>query len=79
MVENRVSDLRDYALLVISISICLSLVDVNIIKQNLDSYSTSRALRNIEFTGPFWIDELIHISSFDNRLEAIVLSYNDIL
>lgn len=57
MVENWISYLRHYAFLVVGIAIGLSLVDVNVVEQDLYPNSPTGALIDIEITRPLWINQ----------------------
>ena len=57
MVENWVSNLRYYAFLVVGIAIGLSLVDVNVVEQDLYPNSSTGALIDVKITRPFWINQ----------------------
>ena len=57
MVENWVSNLRYYAFLVVGIAIGLSLVDVNVVEQDLYPNSSTGTLIDVEITRPFRINQ----------------------
>ena len=80
MMEHRIPNLINQTLWVLSISIGLPLVDINIVELYPDSYTPSLALINVNWAWHVILDIIIHIPiSLNNIVKTIVLNSHDIL
>jgi hypothetical protein len=78
VVQARVSDLVDRALLIRGISVCVFFVEVNVVHQNFDTNAPSLLLVHFELARVLGRDEGLEALALGDAVQPVVLNGEDI-